>query len=261
MGNRFALVVAAFLLPLYSCASAPTPRTSPGVTAPDSDSLLASLKAYEDDLKSFRGIGKLRFVINGEQQISRVAWIGSQPAHLRVETLGLWGQPNLIMLVKGSKFYVYDRGQDRCFEAKATARNLSRLVSIPLGAKELFVLLSGHIPVLPFHHAGMEYSEREDRWCLCLYKKGKRLVERLWMRDAGKTVDRIEVFDGSGHLEYMASFKGFEDVQDVAMARKIVVSDGQGHVLSLEVESFSANVEVPAEAYTLQGTCWSDKGS
>ena len=261
MGNRVSLLVAVFLLALCLSACVLTPKTGVGVPTPDPHRWLSSLKKQHDSITSFRGIGKLRHTMDGEQHTTRVAWIGSLPANLRIETLGLWGQPNLTLLVKGSTFYLHSPDEDRCFEAKATARNVSRLVSVPLPVEDLFVMLSGQVPVLPFHRAEIQYSEAEGQWCLSLYGKWSRLVERMWTKGIGTIVNRIDVFHRSGDLAYTALFRRFQPLEDSLIPEEIVVSGGQGASFSLEVERLSTNVEVPAGAYTLQVTCDSHDGS
>ena len=261
MGNQTSLIVAGLVLPLCICACIPKPRANLGAPAPDPDRLLAYLQERRDAITKFRGIGKLSLKVNGERQTARVAWIGSQPGDLRVETLGPWGQPNLTFLLKGATFYLHAHRENRCLTGKATARSLSRFVSIPVRAEDLYVILSGHVPVLPYHYARMWYAEGEDQWCLCLYKKWRRLVERMWMKGSKKTIDRVEIFDGWGGLQYMASFSQFQEVGEVVIPHRVILSDEQAHVLSLNVERFWTGVEIPAEAYTLQVPCGSGGGS
>ncbi len=256
MAKRTALIVAAALvftlLCLYSCATAPRATH----VAPDADpsGLLASLKERSKDITSFRGIGKLILMVKGERQTMRVAWIGSQPGDVRVETLGLWGQPNLTFLIKGSMFYIHARQEDRCYKGKATARNMSRFLSVPVRPEDLFVLLSGQVPVLPFHYVKIRHQEGEDQSCLCLYKKWRRLVQRLWVNNTGKTVTRIEVFDGWGHLQYSILFSRFDE-EGLGIADKIIISNDSGSVLSLDVENLQTGVQIPGSAFTPVFSC------
>ena len=226
----------------------------------DPNRMLATLGEHKRAIESFRGIGSLSLMTNGGQQNARLAWIGSQPGDLRVEMLGLWGQPNVTFLVKGPTFYFHLHQDDRCLKTKATAGNVSRLVSIPVRPEDLFTLLSGNVPVLPFHYAEVGYSEKDHQWCLSLYRRWRRLIERIWLKDDGKKVVRFEVFDGSGHFQYMATFAQYEEVQGVLTPRQITVSDKQGHLLSLEVDRFWINVEISAGAFALPVSCRSDQG-
>lgn len=261
MPRHVSFILAAFALSLNACASAPAPRATLGVGAPDPACLLASLKERRNEMTSFRGIGKLTLMVNGERQTTRVVWIGSQPGNLRVETLGPWGQPDLTFLMKGSRFYLYAHRENRCFKGKATARNLSRLVSVPVRAEDLFVVFSGQVPVLPYRHAKMRRSEQKSRWCLSLYKRWGGLVERMWIADGGKTVERVEVFDGRGNLHYTAGFNQVKEVEGLWVPHGVVISNKQGPVLSLQVERLWTEVHIPEGAYTPQLSCGSGGGS
>jgi hypothetical protein len=134
-------------------------------------------------------------------------------------------------------------------------------VSIPLQLDDLFALLSGNVPVVPFHSAEMGYSEKDHQWRLSLYRRWRRLVESIWMKHGEVAVDRIEVFDRSGHLAYMATFEKYREVEGVLMPRQTVLSDQEGHLLSLEVERFWRNVAIPAEAFALPDACRTGRGS
>ena len=260
MGNRASLFVFPFLLALSLPACVLTPRTGVEVPTPDPQGLLSSLTEQQNNITSFRGIGKLCYTVEGEQRTTRVAWIGSSPGNLRIETLGLWGQPNLTLLIKGSTLYLHVPDENRCLQAKATANNVSRLVSVPLPVEDLFVMLSGQVPIRPFHRAEIQFSEIEGDWCLSLYGKWRRIVERMWTEGIATEVNRIDVFDGRGHLLYTALFKRFQPPEDSLILKEIVVSGEQGASFSLELERLSTNVEVPAGAYTLQVTCGSNDG-
>lgn len=261
MPRHPSLILAACVLPLYAFACAPTPRATPAVGGPDPACLLAFLKARQNEVKSFRGLGKLSLMVRNEMQTTRVAWIGSRPGEMRVETLGLWGQPHLTLLINGSSFYLYVHGENRCFKGKATARNLSRLVSVPLRVEDLFAVLSGQVPVLPFRHAKIGRSDQEGRWCLDLYKGWGRLVERMWIAEGGRTVDGIEVFNGWGKLQYRVAFEEVREVEGVHIPERIIISKKQGPVLSLHVEEFGTEVAIPEGAYEPPLACDSNGGS
>ena len=77
----------------------------------------------------------------------------------------------------------------------------------------------------------------------------------MWIEDVGTTVGRVEVFDGWGRFRYMAAFEQFHEVEGVVVPQKIILSDDQGSVLSLELERFWTKVEIPEDAYTFEGCC------
>lgn len=191
--------------------------------------------------------------MSAKGQSMRVAWIGSQPGNLRAETLGPWGQPTLTFLLRGAAFCVYAFENNRCYKGKGTARNLSRFLSVPVRAEDLFSLLSGRPPVYPFNDAKIEVTKGNGQWCLCLYKRWNRLIEKMWFKDDRKTVERVELFDGSGNLKYEIKFNQFKNVGSILFPHEMIIYEAQGGpVLSLNVERFWTNVTIPSKAFILE---------
>jgi len=245
----FTLAALLFPLCLYGCASKPSPTRA----GPDAGRILASLRQCKDHLESFRGVGRFKAFRNTGAKSFRIAWIGSQPQSLRVETLGPWGQPVATFIINGSSLFLHSRQDNRYFKGDATVRNLSRFVSMPVRAEDLFGLLSGQPPVIAFHHAKIRASRGEGGgWLLSLYKKWGRLIEKIWLADDTKTVERVEVFDDRGNLRYTIQFSDFHQMESSCLPHRIAISDLDGPLWSLTVEKFRTNVSIPDGAYTLE---------
>jgi hypothetical protein len=245
-------ILAALLFPLclYGCVR--TPKAFPTGPSPDASLILESLKQRNNDLKSFRGVGKLKTVRGTNANIFRMVWIGSKPQNLRVETLGPWGQPTLTFIINGSTFLLHSREDNRYFKGDATVENLSRFLSMRVRPEDLFGLLSGHPPILPFHHAKIRPSTAEGGWLLSLYKKWGRLIERIWLKGDAKAVEQVEVFDGWGNLQYRTAFSEFHQMESLCLPHRIAISNADGPLWSLTVEKFWTKVSIPEEAYTLE---------
>ena len=238
-----------FSLYFYGCA----PRSNGLLTSAslDVDQVLGSLKQRENNLKSFRGVGRFKTVRGPGVKVSRVAWIGSKPQSLRVETLGPWGQPTLTFIVNKSSFLLHSRQDNQYFKGEATPRTLSRFVSIPLRGEDLFTLLSGQPPILPFHHGKIRPLASDGGCLLSLYEKWGRLVEKIWLKN-GEIVEQVEVFDTWGDLQYRVAFSEFRQTESFWLPHTMAISDNEGPVCSLTLERFWANVSIPAGAFTLE---------
>ncbi len=256
MGKESSRLGTTGLLLLSLCACAPTTRPAPDLPSPDPARLLNCIEEKKNSVTSFKGIGRLSLVLKGEKQTARLAWIGSsQPERLRVETLGVWGQPDLTFLINRDKLCLYAHQEQRCVKGKATPRNLSHLLSIPLRAEDLFALFSGQVPVVSFDSVKLGYSAIQNSWCLYLYKKWRRLVERMWLEDGVERVKQLEVYDGWGHPQYSIAFDQFQDIDGTIIPQSIIGSGKHGMVFSLRIERFWIGVEIPDEAYVPQFSC------
>ncbi len=245
-------ILAALLFPLCLYGCVPRPKAFPTGPSPDAVRILESLKQCKNDLKTFRGVGKLRTFRGVNANTFRMVWIGSQPQNLRLETLGPWGQPTLTFIINGSTFLLHSHEDNRYFRGNATVKNLSRFLSMCVRAEDLFGLLSGQPPILPFHHAKIRPSSAEGGWLLSLYKKWGRLSERLWLKDDAKAVEQVEVFDGWGILQYRIAFSEFHQIESGCLPHRIAISKADGPLWSLTVEKFWTKVSIPKEAYTLE---------
>ena len=246
-----ALVLAAFVCPLCLYACARTPEALPTRPAPEVNEVLESLNNCKNDLKSFGGVGRFKTFRGRGAESLRMVWIGSRPQNLRVEILGPWGQPTLSFVINESRFFLHSRQDNRYFKGDATADNLSRFVSVPVRAKDLFGLLSGQPPILPFHHAKIRASTGEGGWLVSLYRKWGRLIENIWLKDDARTVEQVEVFDSWGNVQYRVAFSEFHELESLFLPHKITISNTEGLLWSLTVEKFRTKISVPDGAYTL----------
>ena len=238
-----------FPLCLYGCARAP--KAFPTGPAPDVNQILESLKKCKNELKTFGGVGRFKTVRGTSVKSLRMVWIGSRPQNLRAEILGPWGQPALSFVMNGSSLFLHSRQDDRYFKGDATIDNLSRLVSVPVRAEDLFGLLSGQPPILPFHHAKIRASTAEGGWLLSLHKKWGRLIEKIWLKDDAKAVEQVEVFDSWGNAQYRVAFSEFHEVESLFLPHRIAISNTDGSLWSLTVEKYQTKISIPDGAFTL----------
>lgn len=251
--RSYTTLILAFLffpLCLYGCVR--RHQTFHTIPSPDIGSIIESIKKYQIDLKCFRGVGRFKSVRGADVKTFRMAWIGTQPQNLRVETLGPWGQITLTFIINGSRFFIYSSNDNRYFKGKASTRNISRFLSIPLRAGDLVGLLSGQPPIFPFHHAKIQALTAEDGWLLSLYKKWGRLIEKIWLNKDAMTVDKVEVFDGWGNLQYRVLFSEHHKVESLCLPHRLSISDRKGPLWSLTVEKYWTKVSISDEAYTLE---------
>ncbi|MBW1739553.1 MAG: DUF4292 domain-containing protein [Deltaproteobacteria bacterium] len=246
------LILTIVLLPLCLDGCARSPKTLSTPHGPDVSRILESLEQRKNNLKTFKGVGRFKIVRGSKAGSSRMVWIGSQPQKLRIETLGPWGQPTMTFVINGASFFVHSRQDNRCFKGNASVDNLSRFISVPVSAQDLFDLLSGQAPILPFHRAKIQALKGEGRWLLSLYKKWGRLIEKIWLRDDAKVIEQVEVFDGWGNLQYRIAFSEFQQVESICVPQRIVASEPQGVLWVLMVEKFWTQVSIPDGAYTLE---------
>jgi hypothetical protein len=222
------------------------------VSESEANRLLTLLEQREKDFPSFRGVGKLRIKGSGPSKTMRIAWIGSRPDNLRLEMLGMWGQPLATFLLKEPTFCLYIVKDNLCYEGKSTARNLSRILTVSIESEDLFAVMSGHPPMPTFRKAKARAARDGTTQTLSLFGRWSRIIQKMWFSDAHNAVERVESFDSLGDVKYTIVFSDFEKHGDYLVPYEIQIVRPSGVELLLNIEKFQNGISIPDKAFELE---------
>lgn len=180
-----------------------------------------------------------------------MAWIGSRPGKLRMEMLGLWGQPLATFLVKQPVFYLYVVKDNVCYQGKSTAQSPSQILSVPVVIEDLVAFLSGQSPLPEFHTAKVQRSQGNGQAIMFFYQRWNRIIQKMWFLDDWKTVERIETFDGFGKVKYTVFFSEFKQHGEYLVPYTIQISKTGDTDLLLNIETFQTKISPPDDAFEL----------
>lgn len=244
------IAIALFLSACFSsCAS--SPRAVTVLSESETARFLASFLQRQEDFPDFRGLGKLKIRGSGTAKAMRMAWIASQSGELRMEMLGLWGQPLATLLVKNPVFYLYVVKDNICYQGKSTARSLSRILSVPVVIADLVLFLSGQPPLPEFDKAKVQRQQGHGQPTMTLYGRWNRIIQKMWFLEDQKTVERIEAFDSFGDVKYTVFFSEFKQHGEYLVPYTIQISKTSGTDLLLNMEKFQTGISVPGGAFEL----------
>jgi hypothetical protein len=135
--GALALAVAA------GCARAPPPDLSR-----DPAPLLAQVRAAQEGVTSCRGSARLS-ISSPDLGGSLDAWVAAETSgRLRVEVFDFFGNPAAVLVAGGGRFALLDARAGTLHRGEDTPENLSRLLPVPLGARELARVVCGSVPLL-----------------------------------------------------------------------------------------------------------------
>ncbi len=136
MRPRHAIVVAG--LALGACARrAPPPDLSLEPVA-----LLAQVRDAAARVVAVRGAARIR--VKGQGSGSLPAFVAAEkPDRLHLEALDFFGNPAAVLVAAGGRLAIYDARERTYYRGAATARNVARLVPLPLAPEELVAILCG----------------------------------------------------------------------------------------------------------------------
>ncbi len=128
---------------LTGCVRAPPPDLSR-----DPAPLLAQVRAAQERVTSCRGSARLS-ISSPDLSGSLDAWVAAEsPGRLRVEVFDFFGNPAAVLVAGGGRFALLDARAGTLHRGADTPENLSRLLPVPLGARELARVVCGSVPLL-----------------------------------------------------------------------------------------------------------------
>jgi outer membrane lipoprotein-sorting protein len=239
---------------LCSCASlverAPE-KTKPAVEI-DAQGLIAAIQSNNDTLETFKGIGKIKLSQKGKIQGARLYWIGSDPGRLRLEILTITGQPIASLASDGDWVYLNIHDRQRFYRKRTTDASLKNIVSIAVKSSDVLDLLAGRIPVRLHNHATVVKNESGEGYILLLKKGSKRVLERIYLDEPQKMVQKIEVLNINGSLGFRAIFEKMQIVNGYSVPSVLKIVNDEGVSFQLNVEKYWANVPISSSVFTLR---------
>ena len=211
--------------------------------------VVAQLQQRQNTLFSFRAVGTIR-VQGGKQRWSGKAFLLSEfPDSLRLEVVGLFGNPVLYAVSDGHQLTIWEPGREQAYQGLASSGTLARLIKLPLQDREALLLLAGIVP--PWHRvqAKLFRLSNAETFMLQLENKPARLRQRIWLEGEDLIVTRIErVQDNERKFE--ATFSDFAAIDGSFYPRSVVMEGGQAHI-SIRYQQFAINEDLDASVFHL----------
>ena len=211
--------------------------------------VVAQLEQRQNHLFSFRAVGTIR-VQGGKQRWSGRAFLLSEfPDSLRLEVVGLFGNPLLYAVSDGHQFTIWEPGRKHAYQGLASSGTLARLIKFPLQDRETLLLLAGIVP--PWHQVQAKLFRLSDdeSYMLQLENKPARLRQRIWLEGEDLIVTRIERVQGN-EGKFEAKFSDFVSIDGSFYPRNIVMEGGQAH-LSIRYQQFAINEDLDPSVFHL----------
>ncbi len=204
-GARPALRAAALaaLVASIGCARVPPPDLSrnPG-------ELLAQVRDVQDRIRSCRGSARLG-VSSTALSGSLDAWVGAERSgRLRVDVFDFFGNPAATLVAAGGRFSLWDARAGAVYTGEDTPENLARLLPVPLGARELALLVCGGAPL-----AGGVAVAAEPGDGVMLLEVAAPAGRQVIAVGQGAAVERASFLPGpAGGTAWKAAFSSFRHV-------------------------------------------------
>lgn len=208
---------------------------------PRVDRLLSLIEQKNAAVQSFKAIGRIRMWDCGLSRTSRAAWLGTTDGRLRIEFLGLPGQPSAKFIFNGSHTLFFSQMDDRIYRKKSTDPNLEPVTGVSIKASEVIDLLAGGIPVYGHDSIFLEQcGEQAEEPCgesgrcvLILKKTWLGVVEKIYFK--GSVIEKVEIFKWGDKI-YQATLNDIRTVdgKSVPFFVEIENAENQGFCFTVD---------------------------
>ena len=215
--------------------------------------VVSRLKIQNQELKSFKGIGKIKLWLEGELKLDeRIAWIGADPTKLSIVVL-VSGYPAIKIANDGKWFYYYEANQDKSIYKKirATDASLERLLSIKIDPGDIIALLKGRVPLREHDSAFLFQDNTTDGHVLILKKKWWGVTEKVFLDEEKTQVLLIEFYSRSGSITYRAQFEGMQNISGYEVPSRLNLFNKERSTIQLDIQSYWTDVPVSPEMFVL----------
>lgn len=249
----------AFLLFLLAFAAPACHKTPPagGVIAPsaappEARRLLSLLQHRNTSARPFKGIGKLSMWGPEGLRTTRAAWAGTPEGLLRVEFMGLPGQPTGKFLFDGKTSAFLSHLDGRLHRQSGADPDLAEVSGLPIRVREVAALLSGAIPIHAHDTVSLSSEASGRGQVLSFRKKWAGVVEKLHLDPTNTFVACVEILKG-GHMRYQVRLTDMRVLDGRLIPFEITVTDGGERGMRIAMERCWTDIPVPADVFTLKG--------
>jgi len=205
----------------------PPPDFGPRGRLADPAEALRALRSRLEKVHSVRGDG--RAAIRSPQGSGRLrVFVAAQaPASVRLETLGMFGQPLAVLACDGEKLSIADLEHGKFYAGLAGSAGVALLLPMRVEPADLVALLLGG-PPLPADAEPVSLEVDETMRSYRLDVRADAAPQRIWIDTATLAPRRAEVPARGALSAYSAAFSEYED--DLPKVVETASADGRGSV-------------------------------
>lgn len=233
---------------LAGCAM-PWFRTGPG---PDRDAWQAAarLQAWNQNITSSKGTGKVRLETATGVQTYQIAWAARTPGRVRM-TFTVSGHPVETVVADGSRVtFISHTGRHKPHTPVSDNPDLEPYTRVPLRLSDLITLLLGQIPVQKFDEA---WFLPRDPFRIRLGRKFSFLSQELVLQ-ANDTIKALRLLDKAGAARYEIVFHAFDTKGPYTIPVHMTISSGNLLKAHFRITRFWPNIPVKESVFRLTQT-------
>lgn len=240
-------------LQIFGCSLSRLPVNNIPEDLPRSEDILQIVKKRDDAVQSMRGLMSL-LVRSGQKKLHiEEAFQVQEPAKIRIEALGLFGQPVFFLVSDGINLSIFLPDKKRLYVGGSSAGNIADVLPVSLELYEIVDILTGKIPFIDSQSQRAGYDQKEGLMVIDLTPPPAiSSKQRLWIDIQKRTVVRGELRDGEDQLKWRVTFDRFQEIQGILTPTAIKIEmPGGPTTVSIELEELEMNPVLRENSFQL----------
>ncbi len=215
--------------------------------------LIEKIKNVNAGLSTYKGVGSLEIRRDDLSLKSRMVWIGDSPERIRLEILGIHGQPISSFSSDGEWIYFLSHLEKKFHKRRLKDNSLEQLLKIPLPLSTVSELLMGRIPISEFSAATLVTKGPDGGSILYVLEKETGNIEKIYLNPDHIRAGLIEFLNPEGILLYRIMLDDTTLVNAYDIPFFLSVADEKGAGLTIKVDRFWVDVDIDPVVFVLKG--------
>jgi hypothetical protein len=205
---------------------APPPLRQPRIplaTNISPEAILASFDQRWQLVESLRAVARVTVTSTQGRYSTRQTFLWRRPAVLRLDTLGLFGQPVMSLVADAVQASIFYPAEGTFFQGPANAGTFARVVGLPLDVAEFAPLLMGYIRPLPTHPVAGISLQSDAGLFLLRFLDGKGgLIQDAWIDPQELLATRVLRYTADGLVAIDIAYSEVRLVADTLPAPQVL---------------------------------------
>lgn len=215
---------------------------------PAAQALIDAVNRTNEAISPIKGIGKIRLWDFDDTQTSRAAWAVSPDGRLRIEFLGLPGQPAARLIFDGTCLYFESAAETTAYRKSMDDPDLKPVAGVSIKVGEVISFLAGGIPIYAHDAVFVEPDASENRQVLVLRQSWRGGVEKIFFH--GSVVEKVEIWKW-GTLVYEAALRDHRSVGPHLIPFHLSISDADQRGFEFRMDRCWADMDITPEIFKI----------
>jgi len=211
------------------------------------EAALRALASSDPGGRTITVTARIEIKSHNERHLLKAALMMRRPAHLRLESIPLFGPPDFFLSIEAGEIRVFIPGKETFYVDRATEGNLSRFFPLALPAAEIVSLLMGRLPETEETVSSWRGEWEDDMYRVDQYRSGEKILS-LWINPAGGLLRRIRTFTEGGNIAYTAEFAEHARAGNGFLPQRLTITRG---AVSLAVRYTDVRLDNDDESFAL----------